>query len=200
MPALRKSREAPGLWLLLFIVAVAWGIELADRILPVHLEGWGIQPRRLRGLPGVILSPWLHGAWDHLIANTVTFLGLGIVMLVAEGKRFVETSWLLVLASGLGTWLIGRGGATHIGASGLIYGYFGYILGRAIWERRLGWALAGIGVGLLYGGMIWGVLPTRAYVSWEAHLAGLLGGMWLGKAHADSGARSRPRRRARTAV
>lgn len=183
MPVARKTADQPGLWVLLFIVSLAWGIELLDRILPGNWETLGVQPRTFVGLRGIPLSAWLHGDWAHLIANTLTFLGLGFAVLLAEGKRFVGTTVLLVLVSGAGTWLIGRP-AIHIGASGLIYAYFGYILARAVWERRAGWAVMGIVVGVIYGGMIWGVLPTKGYVSWEAHLAGLAAGLWLGRSHA----------------
>ncbi len=182
----RPPLDRPGCGLLLTMVAAAWAVELFDFFLPGDLDSWGIRPRQLSGLPGVLLSPWLHGGWGHLIANTLTFLGLGFVVLLAEGRRFINTTLILVVVSGLGTWLIGRN-AIHIGASGLIYGYFGYIMGRAIWERRPAWIVIGMVVGVIYGGMIWGILPTRSFVSWEAHLAGLVAGVWLGRAHAAEG-------------
>jgi membrane associated rhomboid family serine protease len=198
MATARRTSEHPGFGLLLTLVAVAWGVEAIDRfVLDGGLDRFGIRPRRLSGLPGVLLSPWLHDDWRHLIANTLTFLGLGLVVLMAEGRTFLGTTLLLVVVSGLGTWVIGRP-AIHIGASGLIYGYFGYILGRAMWERRVIWVVVGILVALLYGGMIWGVLPSvrndpaKVAVSWEGHLAGLLAGLWLGRLHAVT--RRRPPR------
>ena len=186
MPGRSARGKRPGFSLLLVLVALAWGVELADRLLPVlDLDRFGIRPREIRGLPGVLLSPWLHGGWEHLLANTLGFLGLAAIVLVAEGRRFASTTLILVVISGLGTWLIGRP-AVHIGASGLIYGYFGYVLGRAIWEGRLTWILVGLAVAALYGWMIFGVLPTRGLVSWEGHLAGLLAGLWLGRRHAGN--------------
>ncbi|WP_411845854.1 rhomboid family intramembrane serine protease [Roseibacillus persicicus] len=187
-PGRRYSRQVsrPGCGLLLGIVFIAWGVEIADVILRnigLPLDSLGIHPRRLFGLIGVFFSPWLHGDWVHLINNTVAFLGLGFVMLMAEGKRFLHTTFLLVLISGLGTWLIGRGGSVHIGASGLIYGYFGYLILRAWTERQPLWIAVGVIVALFYGGMVWGVLPTDQGVSWEAHLCGFLGGLWLGRNH-----------------
>ena len=183
-PYQRVSR--PGCGLVLGLVAMAWVIEIADRVFGffgLPLDALGIHPRQLIGLVGVFLSPWLHGDWMHLLNNSIAFLGLGFLMVVAEGKRFLRTTLLLVVLSGLGTWLIGRGGSIHIGASGLIYGYFGYLLLRAWTERRPLWIAVGIGVAIFYGGMLWGVLPTREGISWEAHLCGFLGGIWLGRSH-----------------
>jgi len=190
MPPGRKQIDKPGCGLLIAMVVAAWAVEFLDVVLPMDLDRYGIYPRQLKGIPGIFVSPWLHGDWSHLIANTLTFFGLGYVVLLAEGRRFISTTLSLVVASGLGTWLIGRatnsmgGDVVHIGASGLIYGYFGYILGRAIWERRASWMVIGIVVGIIYGGMIWGVLPAKGFVSWEAHLTGLLAGVWLGREHA----------------
>lgn len=165
-------------------VVVAWGLELVDLFLPGSgLDRFGIVPREARGLVGILLSPWLHGGFGHLINNTVAFFGLGTIMVLAEGRRFAATTLVLVLVSGMGTWLIGRQ-AVHIGASGLIYGYFGYVMGRAIWERKILWALVGIVVAVFYGYMIWGVLPQGGRMSWEGHLSGLLAGLWLGWTHA----------------
>jgi membrane associated rhomboid family serine protease len=180
----RRRGNRPEFGLLLSMVMTAWAIEFIDFVLPLELDRFGIIPRELSGLPGIFFSPWLHGDWQHLIANTLTFFGLGLIVLVAEGKRFLSTTFVLVLISGLGTWIIGRENSVHIGASGLIYGYFGYILGRAIWEGRLSWIVIGIVVGTIYGGMIWGIRPTNSPISWEGHLAGLLVGGWLGKQHA----------------
>ena len=176
--------DRPGCGLLILWLAVAWGLEVVDFLLPMfQFDRFGIRPRDLSGLTGIVCSPWLHAGFGHLIANTFAFLGLGTVVLLADGRRFISTTVILVLVSGLGTWLIGRGGSVHIGASGLIYGYFGYVMGRAVWEKKIGWALLGILVAVVYGGMIWGVLPSRGPVSWEGHLSGLLAGLWLGWSH-----------------
>lgn len=175
--------DRPGCGLLILWVAMAWGLEMVDVLIPwVQLDRFGIRPRELSGLSGIVFAPWLHAGFGHLVANTLAFLGLGSVVLLADGRRFLSTTAMLVVASGLGTWLIGRT-SIHIGASGLIYGYFGYVMGRAIWERKIGWALLGILVAAVYGGMIWGVLPSHGPVSWEGHLSGLVAGLWLGWTH-----------------
>ncbi|MBJ05941.1 MAG: rhomboid family intramembrane serine protease [Verrucomicrobiaceae bacterium] len=178
-----RNFDRPGLGLLAAWILIAWVVELVDQRTALNLDQYGIVPRDLVGLRGVLCSPWLHGSWQHLITNTVAFVGLGVITILVEGRRFIPTTIYLVLLSGMGTWIIARGGV-HIGASGLIYGYFGYILGRAIWEGRVLWIVFGVVVAAIYGGMIGGVFPGEGGISWEGHLAGLVGGLWLGKSHA----------------
>ncbi len=184
----RGRRGHPGLGLLAGLIVIAWIVELIDQNIAPDLDLYGVIPRTIVGLTGVIFMPWLHSGWDHLLNNTVALLGLGVIVILAEGRRFATTTLILVLISGFGTWAIADLGhaakGVHIGASGLIYAYFGYILARAIWGRRLVWAVVGIVVAVVYGGMIGGIFPEGDHISWEAHLAGLLGGVWLGQRHA----------------
>ena len=170
---------------LLDLVLVAWIIEAVDQfLLGGSLDRFGIHPRKLHGLLGIPLMPWLHGSFAHLISNTVPFLTLGYIMLKSEGRRFFYSSSIIILLGGLGTWLIAGKGEVHIGASGLIYGYFGYVMTRALIEKRPIWLFTGVLVALFYGGMIFGVLPQNQLpVSWEGHLTGMLAGIWLGRKH-----------------
>ena len=177
----------PALGLLAGLIVIAWIVELINSSFNLHLEQYGVEPRTFVGLRGVIFMPWLHSDWGHLLDNTVALLGLGVIVILAEGRRFASTTLILALITGLGTWAIadlGQAKSTHIGASGLVYAYFGYIMARAIWGRRLVWAVVGIVVAVVYGGMIGGIFPKGDYISWEAHLVGLLGGVWLGQRHA----------------
>lgn len=183
----RGRRGHPGLGLLVCLIVMAWLVELIDQNIAHNLDRYGVIPRSFVGLRGVIFMPWLHSGWDHLFDNTVALLGLGVIVILAEGRRFASTTLILALISGLGTWIIAdmghSGKGIHIGASGLVYAYFGYILARAIWGRRLVWAVVGIVVAVVYGGMIGGIFPEGDHISWEAHLVGLLGGVWLGQRH-----------------
>ncbi len=183
----RGRKGHPGLGLLAGLIVIAWIVELIDWHFELNLERYGVEPRTFVGLRGVIFMPWLHSGWDHLLDNTIALLGLGVIVILAEGRRFASTTLVLVLISGLGTWVIADLGGpkgVHIGASGLIYAYFGYILARAIWGRRVVWAVVGIVVAVVYGGMIGGIFPEVDHISWEAHLVGFLGGVWLGQRHA----------------
>lgn len=170
---------------LLDLVLIAWIIEAVDQfLLGGSLDAFGIRPRSAYGLLGIPLMPWLHGGFGHLASNTLPFLTLGYIMLKSEGRRFIYTSSIIILLGGLGTWLIAGKGEVHIGASGLIYGYFGYVMTRAIIEKRALWLFTGILVALFYGGMILGVLPQNDRpISWEGHLTGMLAGIWIGRKH-----------------
>ena len=183
----RGKKGHPGLGFLAALIVIAWLVELIDWYFKLSLDQFGVVPRSFTGLRGIIGMPWLHANWDHLLDNTIALLGLGVIVILAEGRRFGTTTFILALISGIGTWLIadlGQAKSVHIGASGLVYSYFGYILARAIWGRRLVWAVVGIVVAVVYSGMIGGVFPVGDHISWEAHLVGLLGGIWLGQRHA----------------
>lgn len=184
---------------LLGILLLWYGIEIIDfLIFDGWLDVWGVRPRELGGLIGIPLMPFLHGGFAHLMSNSIPFLILGYIVLKAEKIQFIYASVTITLIGGLGTWLIGRGGASvgaHIGASGLIYGYFGYIMMRGMSERRIGWIIIALIIGISYGSLIFGALPTvGAGISWEGHLCGMLAGAWFGRGRALE---SRARRAAR---
>jgi len=167
---------------LVLAVVLAYILEAIDFILPGQpLDALGVRPRTLLGLIGIPLMPFLHGGFGHLISNTIPFLILGWIVMKAEKENFIVATTVIILLGGIGTWLIGSPGL-HIGASGLIYGYFGYVMTRAIMERKLMWILIGLAVGIFFGGMIFGVFPKfgNDLISWEGHLCGMLAGAWFG--------------------
>ncbi len=150
--------------------------EAVDTVLGGVLDGAGIQPRQLDGLDGVLWAPLLHAGWPHLAANTVPVLVLGFLALAGGVTQFVMVTGTVWIVGGLGTWLI-AGGGTHIGASILIFGWMVFLLVRGFYARSAGQiTLAGM-LFLLWGGMLWGVLPGMPGVSWEGHLFGALGGL-----------------------
>lgn len=157
-------------------VALIWGLEIVDVFLGGALNAYGILPRHLIGLRGILFAPFLHGGFGHLIANTIPFLILGWFVMLQETRDFFVVSAITMLVSGLGVWLLGSSGV-HIGASGLIFGFLGFLLARGYFERNIPSIFLSIIVGALYGGMIWGVLPTRLGISWEGHLFGFIGGV-----------------------
>ncbi|MCO4763783.1 MAG: rhomboid family intramembrane serine protease [Myxococcales bacterium] len=169
-------------------LGVLWAIEIIDTLLlGSRLQQHGIQPRRLSGLWGVLFSPFLHGGWSHLIANSAPFVVLGSLVRGRGRVPFAEATTVIILVGGLGTWLTGGANSNHIGASGVIFGWFGYLLLAGWYERSLVTIGTSVVVGVLYGGMIWGVLPTRPGVSWQGHLFGFLGGWLAAKLIAWSG-------------
>ncbi len=164
------------------LVGLMWAIESLDLFLHGALDRFGIIPRTDIGLRGIILSPFLHGNLQHLIANTVPFLALGWLVMLRRTTDFWTVSLIVMVISGFGTWLLGSPGSTHIGVSGIVFGYLGFLLARAVFERSLSAVFLAIVAGSLYGSMIWGISPFQRGISWEGHLCGLIGGgvaAWL---------------------
>lgn len=159
------------------LVLLMWLIEIVDRLFfRGTLDVLGVRPRTLAGLWGIFLAPFLHAGFAHLIANTLPFIVLGWFVMLRSTADFFVVTGITAVVSGLGIWLTGPNRSVHIGASGLIFGYFGFLLWRGYFERSAQSILWAIFVGLLYGGLIWGVLPQQAGISWQAHLFGFIGG------------------------
>jgi membrane associated rhomboid family serine protease len=159
------------------LVGLMWFSELVDTIAGHHLDRYGVRPRSLVGLRGIPLAPFLHVGWQHLIGNTVPFVILGVLIALSGVVRFAKANLIIGLCSGLGMWLFGATNSVHLGASGMVFGYLGYLLSRGFFDRRFGQIVLGAIVGVVYGGLLWGVLPTDSGVSWQGHLFGFLGGV-----------------------
>ncbi len=163
------------------IVGIMWTIELVDLIFFRNsLNRYGISPRHIIGLRGILFAPFLHGNLLHLISNTIPFLTLGWFVMLQETSDFFVVSAITMLVSGLGVWVFGSAGV-HIGASSLIFGYLGFLLLRGYFQRNFASIMLSLIVGFLYGGAIWGVLPSVPGVSWEAHLFGFIGGIFAAR-------------------
>ncbi len=163
--------------ILLGIVALMWLIELISSLFGQPFNRFGIRPRSISGLSGIIFAPILHGSITHLASNTIPFLVLGFFVMLKGLPQYIKTTAIIWLIGGLGTWLFGGPNTVHLGASIIIFGYLGYLLASAYFERSLSTLLVAIVVGVLYGTMIFGVLPITKGVSWQGHLFGLLGGV-----------------------
>jgi membrane associated rhomboid family serine protease len=157
-------------------VVLLWIVECVNALLDHHLNRWGILPRTLAGLVGIPLSPFLHGSFAHLILNTVPLITLGGLVILRGTRLFLTVSLWITLLSGAALWLLGRS-AYHVGASSVLFGYFGYLVARGWYERSVTALLVALLTLGLYGGIVWGILPTRSYISWEGHLFGLLAGV-----------------------
>lgn len=158
-------------------VAIMWILELVNLFFFRHtLSIYGIIPRQSIGLRGILFAPFLHGGLGHLIANTIPFVTLGWFVMLQETSDFFVVSAITMLVSGLGVWLFGSSGV-HVGASGLIFGYLGFLLARGYFERNIPSIFLALSVGVLYGGAIWGIFPSQPGISWEGHLFGFIGGI-----------------------
>jgi membrane associated rhomboid family serine protease len=163
------------------LVGLIFLVELLKWVLPFSLNGFGIVPRTVPGLIGVVCSPLLHLDAKHLMANAVP---LFVLLVLLFGDRGYHPEWTLVLiwiVSGFGTWLIGRDGTVHIGASSIIYGLVVYLIASGWWMGNWRSILVAVLVLFFYGGIFYGVLPQRGLVSWEGHLAGAIAGWWAAR-------------------
>lgn len=181
VPAPRSGRRAPRLGPFgppLLLLAIMWALELLDVLLRGHLDAAGIQARQTDGLLGILLSPFLHSGFSHLVANTLPLLALGTLVATNGRRAFWLATGIIVALGGLGTWLIAPAGSVTIGASGLVFGYLGYLLVVGVRTRHWIDLLVGLAVLVLYGGLLVGALPWAVAdgVSWQAHLCGALAG------------------------
>lgn len=161
------------------ILFLLWAIEIIDwLIFKGSLDTNGIKPRTVNGLYGIFWAPLLHGGFQHLMANTIPIFVLGALIIISRGlKEFFIVTGLVMIIGGLGTWLIGPAFSVHIGASGLVFGYFGFLLMMAYFDRSCQAIIVAFLVVFLYGGLIWGILPRSDGISWQSHLFGLVGGV-----------------------
>ena len=165
-----------GIWLILVAVCLIWAVEAVNVLSGRHLTSLGILPRHLSGLIGIPLSPFIHGSVSHAMVNTMPFLVLGGLVALRGVRAFLSISVFVILCGGAALWLFGRA-SYHVGASGLIFGYFGYLVARGWYERSTITILTALLALFLYGGLVWGVLPSRSFISWEGHLFGMLAGV-----------------------
>ena len=162
--------------LILSILALLVIIELINIFTGRSLNQFGILPRHPTSLPGILLAPFIHGSLVHLISNMVPLAVFSFLLMMHGILRYLLVSlWVVIIGGGL-VWLFGRE-AMHIGASGVIYGYFAYLIVAGFLAKQFKLLLISLFVMLGYGGMIFGVLPTTPYISWESHLFGAIDGV-----------------------
>ena len=158
------------------LLTVIWAVELVNGFMGHQLSGWGILPRTTQGLIGIPLSPLLHGSCSHAVSNTVPLLVLGGLIGFRGSRALMGVTLFVIVVSGVAVWGLGRT-AIHVGASGLVFGYLGYLLAKGWYDRKPSSILIALAVLLLYGGLLLGVLPSKGFISWEMHLFGLIAGM-----------------------
>ena len=169
-----KGRLQP----IIIILAIIWVVEIVNMGIGHRLTSYGVFPRRFEGLIGILLSPFIHAGVWHAISNTLPILILGGLTVVTGTLRFWAYTVGIILLSGTLVWLFARS-TYHVGASGLVFGYFGALLARAYIERTYLTILIAFVTVALYGGLLFGILPTRSYISFEGHFFGLLAGIAL---------------------
>jgi membrane associated rhomboid family serine protease len=168
--------------IMLLLLAGMWMLELLDQLSGNQLDQLGIHAREVDGMPEILTAPFLHAGWDHLISNSLPFLVLGFLVLLSGLARWLVSSLIIIVISGMTAWLLTPANTIILGASGLIFGWLTYLLARGLWSRRPAQVVIAVLVLLVYGGLIWGVFPSGAGISWQAHLGGAIAGVlaaWL---------------------
>jgi membrane associated rhomboid family serine protease len=164
--------------LMLGWVALLWVLEVVDLATGHALDQYGVVARDPDTLTGVVTGSFLHFGFDHVASNSVPLLVLGFLAALSGIRRFLAVSAIIILAEGLGTWLISPSDTMTLGASGLVFGLFGYLLIRGFVERKVLGIAVSLGIAALWGGTVFtGVLPLHEGVSWQGHLCGLVAGI-----------------------
>lgn len=174
----RIASHRERLFTLVLLIGFLWLLEIVDALIfRQRLNGFGIQPRHLFSIWHIYTAPFLHGSIGHLAANTGPLFVLGWLVIARGEDYFWRVTFLCATVAGLGVWLLAPYNSVHIGASGVIFGYFGFLLVRGYLERSPSAVLVAVLVALFYGGMLIGVLPGQTGVSWQGHLFGFIGGV-----------------------
>jgi len=164
-------------------LALLWLLVGIDAILDHRLlSSFGIRPRTLGSLPDILTAPFLHAGVEHVAANSTGLLGLGLLAALTGVRRFLAVTLMIAVVSGLGAWLLGPTGTVGVGASGIVFGFLGYLLLRGFVDRRPVDVLLAVGVALGWGYLLFSIAAGGPEVSWQAHLFGFLGGLlaaWL---------------------
>lgn len=170
-------------------VGAMWLLRGLEIIIPGEFAvAHGIVPRTAYGLRAIPVAPFIHADLAHLMANTIPFLILGALVLVRGVREFLFVLVTAALVAGFGTWMFGAGDAHHIGASGVVFGLFGFLVARSFYDHHWSSLLIAAGVAIGYGmAMLSSLVPAEG-ISWTAHFFGLCGGIVA--------ARMRARRRA----
>jgi membrane associated rhomboid family serine protease len=176
----RSRTDSPvvqGMVVVAALAALMWVVEVVDQVAGGRLDRNGIEPRDLDGLDGVVWAPFLHGDFAHLIGNTIPFVVLGFAIALSGVARVILVTVIVAVVGGLGTWLIAPADTLHIGASGIVFGYAGYLVARGVFSRSIGQILLGGVVVAVWGATLLQGLQPETGISWQGHLFGAIGGV-----------------------
>jgi membrane associated rhomboid family serine protease len=177
VPSGSRDQRREGLMLLAVIVGLMWLVEAINTLDSNRLDSDGIQARSISHFWGILTSPFIHASFQHLTDNTVPFLFLGVIIALHGARRLLIVTGFIIVIGGLGTWVIGPGGTSTVGASGVVFGYATYLLTRGFFDRSI-WELGvGMVVGVVWGAALASSLVPHSGISWQAHLCGGIAGV-----------------------
>jgi membrane associated rhomboid family serine protease len=180
-PAFDPNSWGGALVLMLFLGAVLWTVQFVNAADDYHLDRFGLKPREVDGLWGLVTMPLLHSSFGHLLSNTVPVVLIGWVVLLSGLRIWFVVTAVVVVGGGALTWLAGPAHSVIVGASGLVFGWLGYLLARAYFSRRLRWIVVAVLVLIFFGTLLFGLIPSvSSDVSWQAHVCGFAAGIGAG--------------------
>jgi membrane associated rhomboid family serine protease len=159
------------IYLHVLIVILMWGVWIIEYLINADFSIYGLKPRNVIGLRGILFSPFIHGDFDHLVSNTPAVLVLGVMMQYFYPSISEKTTLLILLFTGILVWIFARP-FYHIGASGLVYGFAFFLFFSSVFRNDMRSLAISFFVILFYGSIVWGLLPYQNGISWETHLAG----------------------------
>lgn len=157
-------------------LGIFWLTFAVNTVLGGLLFQFGIIPRSITGLRGIVFAPFLHGNLEHLLANTLPFVALGWMVMLRDARHFVPVTLFSMIGAGLFAWTLGAPGSVHIGASGVVFGYLGFLLLAGVYTRSFGSMVLSLITAGLWGGLILGIAPGATGISWQSHMGGFVGG------------------------
>lgn len=180
------------------VAAVLWIIQAVNAADDYRLDRFGVRPREVDGLWGLVTMPFLHSSYSHMLSNTVPVVLIGWMLMLSGLRTWATVTALVIVGGGVLTWLFGPGHTLIVGASGMVFGWLGYLLARAYFSRRLKWIVVAVLVLIFFGTLLFGLLPSiNSEVSWQAHVCGFAAGIGTGALlHPRGGETRLPRRSA----
>ena len=164
-------------------LAVFWIVFVVNMLLGGALFSLGVIPRTAIGLRGILFAPFLHGSLNHIVANSIPFVVLGWMVMLRDERHFIPVTIAGMVGSALMAWLLGAPGSVHIGASGVIFGYLGFLMLSGWYTRSFGSIVLSTIVTLVWGSLVLGMMPGAAGISWQAHTGGFIGGVLAARAY-----------------
>ena len=160
------------------VVVLMWLVKIIEVFQNDKYTSWGIIPREIDGLPGILTAPFLHSDWQHLMSNSVPMLALMSMVMVFYKRVAVSSIIIITVFTGFTVWLFARGGTSHIGASGVVYGLVAFLAWTGIFRRNLKSIILALVMLVAFGSYFHGIVPNKEGVSWESHLFGGLVGIF----------------------
>ena len=178
IPVRRGQTQLEGLIVLSGVVAIMWLLEAVNSLDSNRLAtSDGIYARNVDHIWAIFTAPFLHFSFQHLIANTVPFVFMGVIIALQGARKFLLVTLIIIVIGGLGTWLIAPAGTDTAGASGVVFGYATYLFARGFFDRSAFELLTGLLVGVVWGGALLSSIVPHYGISWQGHACGAIAGV-----------------------